>query len=240
MKKIVVVFCILICFVSITQAQFSQFHVGLGIPTGKFADGDETKDNPLDGGKGFAAKGFTVGYKLYFPLNIENFSGVFGIEALYNGLNSDMKEFIEEDATDVTFMKYLNFPATIGINYSFLIKDNVKMYGEAAIGANYSMLTKLSAEFEWNDYQYGVTEGVTYTFTPILGFTYALEGGFFINNKISIGLRYNNLGSYKFKYKEKTTEYSDYNDRRYSDTESGRFKKALPITTLSLCVGVLF
>jgi hypothetical protein len=207
------------------RAQFSQFHGGIGFPSDRFADGDYFSD-VLAQGRGMAALGFTAGFKLYNPLSVENLTWVFGIEAFYNGLNQDAKDGLEEKGfDDVTFPVYFNFPVTFGLNYAIPLQENVKLYGEAAVGGNFSMPTKLDFADSGN-YQ-----EMTYKFTPIFGFAYGLEGGLFLNGKYSIGLRYNNLGSYKYKYEI---------DYEVKSTDKEKFGKALPITVVSLCLGLLF
>ena len=225
MKKSVIIFSFLVSFSAIAQAQFSQFHAGLVFPSGKFADGDEKRENMFSG-KGFAAMGFTVGYKYYSPLDTENLSWLFGIEAFYNGVNSDMKDYVENQGwKDITFPKYLNFPLTVGFNYAIPIQENVKIYGEAAIGGNYSMITKYTRG-ERSGYQDMVTK-----FSSAFGFACAFEGGIFINEKYTIALKYNNLGAYKYKWQTKYTT---------SPTVKEKYDKKLPVTNLSLCVGILF
>jgi hypothetical protein len=225
MRKVVIVFSVLLGLATMAQAQFSQFHFGLGFPSGKFSDGDGLSDI-LNRGEGMAAMGFTAGYKHYSPLAAENLSWVFGLDVFYNGLNTDAKDYIEDMGfDDVVFPVYLNIPATIGLNYAIPLQEGIKLYGEAAVGANYSIPTKLDLS-DRSGYQ-----DMTYEFTPAFGLTYGLEGGLFINDKYTVGLRYNKLGSYKFKYE------IDYEE---NDTLKEKFGKALPITNISLSVGVLF
>lgn len=224
MKKTLFILAFLMAFTTFAHAQFSQFHIGGVFPTGKFSDGDEKREHPFHG-KGFAATGFMIGYKRYNPLSVENLSWVFGIQAYYNGLNSDYKDEVEDDWKDVTFARYLNFPATVGLNYAFPLAENIKLYGEGAIGANFSLPTNMSMEGN-SGYQ-----DMKYKFTPTFGFTYALEGGIFINDRYSIALRYNHLGSYKYKYEI---------DYETASTSKEKYDKALPITNITLCLGILF
>jgi hypothetical protein len=116
----------------------------------------------------------------------------------------------------------LNFPVTVGLNYAGSVQQNLKIYAESAVGANYSMMTRLFAESSWGEEEI--------KFTPAVGFAFALEAGLFINERFSVGLRYNNLGSYKYKFKEDSN----------GDRENGRFKRALPIANISLVAGILF
>lgn len=128
----------------------------------------------------------------YTPLNVENMHWVFAIQAFYNGLNSDYKDETEDYWKDITFPVYLNFPATIGLNYAIPLGETVKLYGEGAVGANFSMPTKYSLA-DRSGYQ-----DMDIKITPAFGFTYALEGGLFLNQKYSVGLRYNHLGSINY------------------------------------------
>jgi hypothetical protein len=227
MKKTAIIFSILMSLATVTQAQFSQFHVGLAFPSGKFADGEEI-DDILARGKGGAATGFTAGFKYYSPLAAKNLSFVFGIEAFYNGLNSDVKDDVEDYSgfDDITFPMYFNFPVTVGLNYAVPLQESIKLYGEAAVGGNFSMPTTMKYADPVDNRQ-----EMDFVFTSMFSFSYALEGGIFINDKYCIGLRYNNLGSYKYKFE---VEYQDNSDRKE------KLSKAIPITNLSLCVGVLF
>jgi hypothetical protein len=226
MKKVVILFSVFMGLAMMAQAQFSQFHVGFGFPQGKFADGNEKTDELTDG-KGFAAMGFTIGYKRYNPLSVENLSWVFSIDVFYNGLNSDYKDAVEDNNwQDITYPMYFNFPATFGLNYAIPINgENLKIYGEMGLGANFSMITNFSLGDRPN-YQ-----DMEIKITPAFKFAYGLEGGLFINKKYTIGLRYNNFGSYKYKYE---TDYET------SETKKGKYNKALPITNISLSAGVLF
>jgi len=226
---------------------FSQFHIGLAFPSGKFADGDVDRGDSYNLDKGFAAMGFKAGYKYYSPLQSENLSLVFGIEAFYNGLNSEFKDQFDDLIhhniySDITFPMYFNFPVTLGLNFAVPLQENLKLYGEAAIGGNLSLITKtvLNLSHSFSNFDF-YNESVT-TVTPVFGFTYGLEAGFFIGDKYSIGLRYSDLGSYKYKTKtehEYRYVYSDRTEYR-NETEKDKARKALPITVFSLCFGVLF
>jgi hypothetical protein len=226
MKKTILIFSVMVGLATATQAQFSQFHAGFSFPSGKFGDGN-IKTESMGDGKGFAATGFTVGYKQYTPLAVENLTWVFGIEAFANSLNSDAKDYYDDAGwDDIVFPWYINLPVTLGLNYSIPLNgEDLKIYGEAAIGANFSMPTKFSLA-DKSGY-----DDMEYTFTPAFGFAYGLEGGLFIKKKYSIGLRSNNLGSYKYKYE---IDYETHDDKK------DKFDRKLPITSISLCVGILF
>ena len=253
MKKIVIIFSILVGLVASTQAQFttkdlftpqekskikvksdtkklfSQFNAGMGIPLDQFAAGDLKFDDISDG-KGFAALGFTAGYKLYYLIGGDNLSFVFNIQGFYNELNKNLKDDINDEVdgyyADITFPKYINFPATIGLNYAIPLGESVKIYGEGMVGANYSILTKFSGTY--NEVRYETD------FTPAFGVAFGFECGLFNNERITVGVKYNNLGSYKYKYK------GTYNEGWGFDREKGIYNRALPISNISVCVGIMF
>jgi len=194
-----------------SRSSFSQFHVGIAAPSGNFADG--------------VAMGFTAGYKYYGSLSAENLSWVFGIGAFYNAVSASAKKALDSQFQaqypdcKITYPMFFNFPATIGLNYAIPLQETTKVYGEAAVGGNFSMPTKIQVS-------YGGASATNAT-TPAFGFAFGVEVGVFINNKYSIGVRYNDLGSYK--YKHKVTGGADYTD-----------DEALAISDLSICLGVLF
>jgi hypothetical protein len=228
MKKIFILSLFLMGCVSVINAQFSQFHVGLALPQGDFGDGNVKKHAPFGDGVGYAATGFNIGYKYYNPLSAKNLSLVFGLDVFYNGLNSDAKdEFFDDDDVDYSLPVYLNIPVTVGLNYTHPLNDAIGLYGEFALGANFSKITNYAEEED--------DEEMSYAFDPAFTFCYGLEAGVFINKKFSIGLRYSQLGSNKFKYK---WEYSD--GQGNDDDDDEKFDKTLSISNLSLSVGILF
>ncbi|MDR1436700.1 MAG: outer membrane beta-barrel protein, partial [Candidatus Symbiothrix sp.] len=158
------------------------------------------------------------------PLSAEKLSLVFGLDVFYNGLNSDLKDEWADDDEDVSWPVYLNIPVTLGLNYAHPVNEAISLYGEFALGVNFSKITNYHEE--WTDYD-GEEYEATLKFDPAFKFCYGLEAGVFINKKYSIGLRYNQLGSHKFEYKNE-------------DKKKDKFDKALSISNLSLSVGILF
>ena len=110
------------------------------------------------------------------------------MEFYYHKLSSDSKGY----GIDVTYPAYLNLPVTIGGNYNTLLIPNtsVNIYGEAAIGVNVSYITPTE-----------VIENFNVSFDPAFGFCYGIEAGIVLNDMVNIGVRYNNLGTYKYNYK---------------------------------------
>jgi opacity protein-like surface antigen len=231
MKKVFIFSFILMSYVTVMNAQFSQVHVGLALPQGDFGEYNtkSSSNNP----QGVAGTGFNIGYKYYNPLSTPNLSFVFGIDVFYNGLNSDYKDDVTEgydeyveagyiEDYEYTFPAYINIPVTVGANYTYPINEKIKIYGELGLGANYSKVTSEKSSYTDSN---GDEEEDEYKLDAAIGFTYGLEAGLFINNKFTIGLRYNNLGSYNYKDED--------GDKVYG-------KKSLTISNLSLSVGYLF
>jgi len=224
------------------KSNFSHVHVGFGLPYGSFAEGDVKKDDFITSGKGFAGMGFNAGYRYYLGLPVKNLSAVFGIEAFYNEVNSDIKKIfkesnIEEDSNfDYTYTlpMFFNFPVTLGLNYAIPI-SKIKLYAEAAGGGNFSMITKASYKYTASKDNWFEGSGVI---TPNYSYAYGAETGIIINNKISIGFRYNNLGWYKYKYEDK--DVLVIGGVKETDTVKGEMKKSMTISNISARLGFLF
>jgi hypothetical protein len=224
-------------------------------------DYPETINNPrsqIHGGivfpqvdiKEIFATGFNIGYKHYSPLSASNVSLVFGLDAFYNESNS---EFESEWAYDVpsivsengsyadinpnSYPVFLNFAATGGFNFTYPVSDKLSVYGEIVGGINFSKMTNLEADFKFNRYSTNDDVGsIDVTFEPNFGFCYALGGGIIINNKLSIGLRYNDLNSYNYEIKGRARSSNGVNVSVRGDDEF----KVYFMTNLTIALGILF
>lgn len=228
MKK-VLFFAILFAscvFTSNAQTK-SEFQIGLAAPSGDFADDDE--EDAFSDGSGVAGTGFYLGYKFLSPLKASGLFWTFSAGVMYNDLQSDFKDDLEdylEDADDFSLPKYINVPVLIGLQYEKSLSDNISLYGEGAIGPNLFKLTNYSVSSD--EYE------STTTFKPIIGLGFKIGAGIVLNNKYTIGLSYLGLGSYKVKYE------SEYKEDGESDSEDGKFDKALPISSLNITLGIRF
>jgi opacity protein-like surface antigen len=261
-----------------------QVHAGVALPVGSFASDRETK-TPIDG-HGHAATGLNLGLKLYAPLSaMGGLSIALGLDGFYNGLQPDFLEDyveeVEENDGEVTLPRYINVPLTVGLNYAYALNDNFHLYAEFGVGVNFSKMTNFESIKEtemttvkstYYSYQYPVTihdYSVTESYKAAFGFTYGLEVGMLLNKRVSIGLRYSNLGAYKYKYTTETTGECIVNadgtnlplkellsgtsgtwevDGNYYINAEGncdivnddKFKKTLPISNFSIVVGIAF
>lgn len=219
-------------------------NLGGAIPIGDFADGDETGFALASGDftEGGAGMGFTAGLKFKFNTGLKGLDVILSLDGIYNGLNSDVRDFFEdaeslweEDYNDVTLRtpKYINVPLMAGANYTYDINPKLGVYDEAGLGANFRYITNLSLEVKDSGYKASITDKYDPTFT----FAYQLGAGLEINKNMAIGINYYNLGGGKVGGKEIVKE--SYNGSSDSDSEKFKYKRVTP-TMVMLRVGFKF
>lgn len=223
MKKTLLIL-LLICGCTLAGfAQSSRFHISGVFPTGDFGD-DAMNLNKA----GHAAFGFGLGFKHYSTLPVENLFWTIGIDAYYNGLQNDMKDYYEDHykSADITFNKYINLPVTVGINYTLPVTDVFGLYGEFGLGPNLSWITP-------DKVKYKNSGEVTTTYKPAVGFAYGIEAGFVFKQKYTLGLKYFNLGSYRYK----STETQKVDGSKYKTKDKTNRQ---PISHITLILGIKF
>ena len=276
MKKIVIAISILMMSIScgeiFAQKDGFSLHLSGVFPNGKFGEFDEVNN---DGEKrigalfneqsktGAAGTGFGLGFKYQFSIpQIEHLRFLIGAEVMWNPLNSDAKDYIDEiietqkaenqtaDYMDVntTLPNYLNIPLMAGLNYSFGLTEKVKLYGELGLGLNIRIATKFMLENEergsiYDEYYYYDYAGraeVTFKYDNATSFAYQLGVGVLFD-KVSIGLHWYNLGSVKVKGKMTSSTSITYDYDNYYDSYSESFTwKELSTSMLTLKVGFHF
>lgn len=186
-KNIILSFIILLiaatnCF---AQGVFT-YHFGPSFPSGKFADDDYDDWWENTGGAGI---GGVIGIKYLYPVNTTGLSLFAGIDATIYGLNTDLRDEIEQEKPDVVSIpKYLSFPISGGINYRYNVNDKFALYGEGGIAAGILKITNYLEDvddLEWKR-----------TFDVTINPGYKIGVGIILNNKIEIGLTHFNLGKY--------------------------------------------
>lgn len=232
------------------QAQFSLYAGGAfpmrNLKAGELKDDVPTKWALLyeNGNKGYAGIGFNVGMDVLFPISSVDGLGItLGADFLYNGYNSELKEFMDnlEDAGDdideFSFKKprIMNIPIMLGARYLYEVNDGFGVFGEAGVGLNIRTITSLELEIE--DEYYGEYLKETCDYKTAFTFAFKLGAGVMLAEHLSIGVDYYALGSSKVRAKVKY-EYDDHYDN-YSGT--GNFKsKALSCSELVLRIGYHF
>lgn len=212
MKHVLITFLILVVSLTTSNAQRGfELHIGPSFPVGDFAVNDLNSSSA-----GCAATGFNWGIKYMLPLKQNKLFLNFGMDCFYNEYNSDVKSA----DPDVDFGTYVNVPFTVGMMFQKTLFNKVSFWGEANMGANVSTITNTTGSYSGSDY--------TYEIEPANEFCYSVGMGLLLNNRISLGLYYNALGSPKY-------EYTISGANGYSEKETA---DALNISTVSFTLGI--
>lgn len=214
------------CVLTLNAQTKNELQIGLAMPQGDFADDDE--DDAIFDGSGIAGTGLYLGYKLLSPLETDGLYWTFNAGIMYNDLQSDYKDDLEDewDTDDFSSPKYLNVPIFAGLQYEKSLSDGFILYGEAGLGLNVLKLTNLSASED--DYE------MKFTFKPSVKLGYKIGAGIVLQDKYTISLNYLGLGSHKVKY-ESEVEYDGD-----SESEDDKFEKALSVSSLNITFGIFF
>ena len=245
MKKL----CTLLMVAAMTIAGgqlFAQTNVYLNlsgaIPTGDFADGDENdwglSTEDTEGGAGM---GFGLGFKFKFATGVNGLSALFMFDGIYNGLNSDLRDYFEEQIEDgedyykeysLITPKHINIPVMGGVNYTYDFNPKFGIFAQAGLGPDLHIVTKMERYSESSS----VKTTRTVEYDPQISLAYQLGAGIEISKRITIGIDYYNLGKAKVKgkisYKTKHTN---------GGTDSGSDKlslKRITPTMVMLRIGI--
>lgn len=211
----------LITFLSLgnvySQGGALSIHVGPSFPLSDFADEEE----------GGAAIGISIGGKYTHTLNESGLGLYIGVDLSYNPLKKEVRKEIEEllgqlGAEVDTYYKYINIPATAGLNYTYRANDKISLFTDLGIGANFLKLTTMSLE--------AFGENVDYNFKLSAQLAYKIGGGLLINDKYILGLYYDGLGEHRIKGEV------EFEDGRTEDLEDIKQKLSL----LRLTIGIKF
>ena len=191
------------------QTDFS-IHVGMASPLGSFADSRAQKglvawmDKTDRAGAGL---GFEVGMKFRFAVTSIKGLGIIATSDLfYNGANSDVKDWaqdfvdyyaIDEDYDEcrITVPNYINIPVMIGANYEYGVANNVKIWAEFGLGADFGIMTNRNLYLAVSNNEL-ISEQA---FENNVSFAYQLGAGVMLSDKLSLGLHYYAFGSQKIK-----------------------------------------
>lgn len=195
------------------QTNFS-IHAGLASPLSSFADsrasnGQIAWNNKTD--RAGAGMGFNVGMKMNFAIpSVKGLSVIATADFLYNGPNSDVKDWKDDLVDDVlsyssvedytiTLPKYINVPIMIGANYEYGVTDAIKLWGEGALGFNIGMITKYSEHFEGLEDGEDFEGNVECSYKSNTSFAFQIGAGVMFSDRFSIGVHYYALGGQKVK-----------------------------------------
>jgi len=243
MKKTVLLFFIFCGILTLNAQNKQEFQVGLAMPSGDFADDDN--ESAIFDGSGVAANGLYIGYKLLTPIDTKGLYWTFNAGLMYNSLNSDFTEELEDNIKDegeydgnleTTFSKYINIPIMVGLQYETLLSPSTKLFGEVGLGINFLKITKMSFSYDSYDSNdnYTYEYESNYTFDSSMKLGYKIGGGVVLHDKYSIGLTYMGLGSHKVKFESE--EIWDGEKEKYKE----KFDEALSISSLNITLGLRF
>ena len=191
------------------QTDFS-FHLGGVFPLGSYAESKDNLNSLQNGNyeiawntitdKAGATLGLNLGAKLRFNLPAKKGFGVIATADLFfNPSNKEARDWVEDYMIlntenigiknyDISIPKYINIPIMLGLNYEYNIKDNVKIWGEAAVGFNIGIITDYTIDAPEYYYEYYVDY---YNHSTLC---FQLGVGVLLLEQLSVGLHYYNLG----------------------------------------------
>lgn len=242
MKKSLFLFMglFLINVLTLNAQSENEFQFGLALPQGDFADDDY--ENAIYKGSGVASTGLYLGYKLLLPISDSDLLyGTFKAGIIYNDLQKDFKDEIEEsfddndyDLNEIKFTKYLNIPIMGGLHIQSDFDGDFQIFGEGGIGFNILKLTKeyINYEIESNNNTIEIESTTTFSTSIKLGYNFGC--GIIIGDEYTISLNIMNLGAHKVEYKL-NQEIGNQTIRKKDN-----FDKSLSVNTLNITLGYRF
>lgn len=225
MKRVLIALTAIAIAVFSSVNAYSQssffFHAGPAFPISDFGNDDVDEDDA-----GGANVGLNLGGKYVYPLNNNGLGLFIGADLNYNGLKGSVKDYFEDqysylgvDDEDITYYKYVNVPVTAGLSGTYAGNGQVSVFGEVGIGVDFLKITDMTIEVNNKD--------MVTNFDVSAQLAYVIGGGVWINDKVGIGLHYNNLGKHEIDGEMKYAGYTE-------DLESSDLKVGLVTLTLGV------
>ncbi len=213
-KLFVAVLLTMVTSMSISHAQ-STFYIGGAFPMSDFGDDSPSTFFMFDTDEetSAAATGLTLGLKFEKPLDAAGLSLFSSIDVMWNGLNGDIKDELEDlfddyDKFELKSLNYINMPVMAGVKFEKGVADNMALFAEAGLGANFRFMTSLSIDYSgelyYSGYYFDYKATETWEFDPAVKFAYQVGAGIKINDSYTIGISYFNLGKAKAEGEAKT------------------------------------
>lgn len=258
MKKFTLVAALLLISVFAFAQKPVRFGVYLGeaTPLGGLGQGDvikKTTEHPLGditkyallnekGTQGYAGIGGNVGFDVTVTLPVEGLGVFGGIDMFININNSELRSYFYDwakeaekivgvSSVEFNLPNVINIPILFGVNYLHNFNHIVGIWGEAAVGPNFRLITNFKTEIVYTalqtdpitGYSYD-TETETYKYDAATTLGFKLGGGVMLWNRMSIGLDYYSLGSAKINGKYELKEGSHvipiYEDDKFKGENS--------------------
>jgi|GEM_PF-874251 len=241
MKKTFIVVCLFISLTSaMAQGKF-EIHLGISIPSGPFAE--YNYNNSFFVGSGSATTGLEVGLKYLHPISPDKrLSLTASIDLIQNGMDQKFKDDFQKTMdnslsqyglkTSTKYPNYLNTPVLVGVNYRIPVDEKFSIYADAGLGLNFLSITDIVATAtEYMGQLKGGSQSSRIEFDSSTKFAAQVGAGFLFTNRYSIGLHYNQLGSYNI---------TGRNVASNGKTTNINSEKAVDINQLCLTFGMLF
>lgn len=265
MKKFTLVAALMLISVFAFAQKPVRFGVYVGGATafGDLGQGDEIKKTPTHeygdmtkyallfekGTQGYAGIGANVGFDVTVTLPVEGLGVFGGIDMFINANNSDIRNCVEEwdryiaKDQDVSSAKtnlpnVINLPILFGLNYLHNFNNIVGVWGEAAVGPNFRLITDLKQEIKYFGLQTGPegdydTETLKYDYDAATTLGFKIGAGVMLWDKMSIGLDFYSLGNAKI-----AGSYETKLGDNKIDLMSGNFKGESAMSASELVVRV--
>ncbi len=190
---------VLMALLVIPLAGYSQrpfnFHAGMALPLGGFANDDAVIDFEKETENCGAAVGFTAGVQMVFPLSEEGLGLFAGLDLSWNAMKKkvrdELKKEIDEPDADITFPNYFNIPISAGLNYKFPVNENTVLFLRLGGLYNIFKMTDLTVTMD--------NEKATFTVETSKKPGFLAGAGAYLNEKISVNLSYYGMGKHPVK-----------------------------------------
>lgn len=195
-------------------------YVGYLTPMGNMGQGDEIKTTGADafsglnnyalfsedGKQGYASFGFGVGFDVTVKLPVKGLGVFGGLDFFYNLTSPYIYDAYDElgiyevallplcKEYDYTLPHFMNIPILFGLNYQYNFNHIVGIFGEAAIGPNFRVISGGEETYKFigvDDTKY------TYSYKTATTLGFKIGAGVMMWDRMSIVLDYYSLGSAK-------------------------------------------
>lgn len=242
LTKTLFIVLIVFCFISYGKNAFAQgvsLSTLVSLPSGDFGD-DDIEDEDA----GLAKTGFGVDLSIDIPMNTENLYIHINASAIYNPIDVDeLTEVFQNQSSDWTYTTNdpysMSFPIMGGIKYYQPLSETSKFYFQGELGLNINSMSEIEVEGKEKDFYQGDDKKSirSYDHEVATAFGIGVGGGFLINEKLRLGLKYLDLGKHEIE--------RDYNYKYYyngsletDETEKQELEKKISMVTLS--IGICF
>lgn len=207
-------------------------YVGEANPMGNIADGEKLDKTVLapyrdfskwaflceTASQGYVGVGGSVGFDVTYVLPVKGLGVFCGIDYFLNTFQSEITDAYSNWQTeeeklsgvksfDYSLPYFMNLPILLGVNYQYNFNNIVGIFGEAAVGPNFRLVSDYQTKKEYANSFPTETTKIEYDAATTLGFK--VGAGVMMWDKMSIVLDFYSLGSAKLEGKYSCESNSD-------------------------------